>query len=229
MKKQKRLAIIPARGGSKRIPQKNIKDFLGKPIIAYSIQVALGSKLFDEVMVSTDDKEIVPVSKKYGAEVPFLRSKENSGDKAVLADVVEEVTGWYRKNGKEFDYICCVLPTAPLITAKNLSKGLKVLIDNDFNSVRPIIKFSYPIQKAFKFENNEVTLIDKRQNRINTQQLDPYYHDAGQFYWMDSEGIMDKGRRGGFEIKEIEAQDIDSHEDWIMAELKYKLINKELI
>src|SRR5690606_13938196 len=139
---QNNLCIIPARGGSKRIPRKNIKDFLGKPIIAYSIEAALSSGLFSEVMVSTDDEEIAEVAKKYGAKVPFYRSEKTSDDFATLSDVVEEVKGFYLKQGRKFDNICCALATAPFINRQLINKVFVEMKEKDFDSIRPIIQFS---------------------------------------------------------------------------------------
>jgi pseudaminic acid cytidylyltransferase len=224
--KSKILAIIPARGGSKRIPRKNIKIFLGKPIIAYSIEAALKSKLFDEVMVSTDDKKIAQAAEKYGAKVPFMRSKKNSGDYATLSNVIVEVSRKYSDLGKKFDIICCILPTAPLIKIKNLKRGLKLLRNKKFNSVRPIVKFSYPIQRAFKKNGNDVKMFYSKYENTRSQDFEPAYHDAGQFYWIISASKFKKNKRGAFVIPEMENQDIDNLDDWTFAELKYKLMKK---
>lgn len=223
----KNLAIIPARGGSKRIPRKNIKDFLGKPIIAYSIETALESGLFDEVMVSTDDEEISEIAKKYGADVPFMRSAENADDYATLADVIDEVKQEYLSIGKRFKYIGCILATSPLITIDNLKRGLNLLIENRGDSVRPVVKFSYPIQRAFRMKRGKVERFNPEYKNTRSQDLEDAYHDAGQFYWM----TFEKGLRGndkyGFEITEINNQDIDTKIDWKLAELKYKLLNEK--
>src|SRR5690554_5074439 len=155
----KNLAIIPARGGSKRIPRKNIKDFLGKPIIAYSIETALQSGLFDEIMVSTDDEEIASIAIELGASVPFLRSVEQSNDHATLADVIDEVKNRYLSLGRNFDYICCILPTAPFITIELLKKSYMSISTNDkINSIRPVIRFSYPIQRAVKLDEGKISM-----------------------------------------------------------------------
>ena len=218
------LAIIPARGGSKRIPKKNIKEFLGKPIIAYSIQVALQSELFEEVMVSTDDDEIADISKKYGATVPFLRSKENSDDYATLADVIKEVIDYYTQKNLKFDYGCCILPTSPLIKATRLIEGFDLLKKKNFDSVKPIVKFSYPIQRALKFKNNAVEMIDPKFKRTRSQDLQPAYHDAGQFYWFKFKVGLNTTKKGAIIIPEIESQDIDTPDDWKTAEFKYKYL-----
>lgn len=219
----KNLAIIPARGGSKRIPRKNIKDFLGKPIIAYSIEAALKSELFDEVMVSTDDEEIAEIAIKYGAKVPFMRSKETANDFATLADVVDDVKNSYSKMDRKFSYICLILATSPLISQENLLIGYKLLIKNAADSVRPVVKFSYPIQRALKLTNSKVSLFYPEYINSRSQDLEQAYHDAGQFYWMQYQTALRGQNKQAFEIPETNVQDIDSEEDWILAELKYKI------
>ena len=218
------LAIIPARGGSKRIPRKNIKDFLGKPIIAYSIEVALKSELFDEVMVSTDDKEIAEISMKYDAKVPFNRSDKTADDYATLADVIDEVKNTYRKQNKTFDNICCILPTAPLITLENLKKGYDLLLMKNADSVRPIVRFSYPIQRAVKVEDGKLSMFYPEYQKTRSQDLEPAFHDAGQFYWMRFKPGLRGVNKIGFEIPETNAQDIDTDEDWKIAELKFSYL-----
>jgi pseudaminic acid cytidylyltransferase len=218
------LCIIPARGGSKRIPRKNIRDFLGKPIIAYSIETALASGLFDEVMVSTDDEEIAEVAKHFGAKVPFMRSKENADDYATLADVIDEVFDRYHANAITFDYGCCILPTSPLLTTKYLEKGFDILKNGDVDSVRPVVRFSYPIQRAFKMQNGQVSFFFPEHKTTRSQDLEPAFHDAGLFYWFNALKKMRGIRKAGFEINSMAVQDIDSIEDWRAAELKYKLI-----
>jgi pseudaminic acid cytidylyltransferase len=216
------LAIIPARGGSKRIPRKNIKDFLGKPIIAYSIEAALKSSLFEEVMISTDDKEIAEISIKYGANVPFMRSEKTADDHATLADVIDEVMNEYLKQNRSFDNICCILPTAPLITLKNLKKGFDLLLNKNVDSVRPIVRFSYPIQRAVKMKEGVISMFYPEYQKTRSQDLEPAFHDAGQFYWMRFETGLRGGNKIGFEISETQAQDIDTNADWEIAELKFK-------
>jgi pseudaminic acid cytidylyltransferase len=228
--KSKILAIIPARGGSKRIPRKNIKIFLGKPIIAYSIEAALKSELFDEVMVSTDDKKIAQAAEKYGAKVPFMRSKRNSGDYAGTSDVIGEVLEEYLKRGLNFNIFCCIYPTAPLITVKTIKKGLNLLRNKKFDSVFPIVKFSYPIQRALKINNSKVEMFWSENKEKRSQDLEKAYHDAGQFYWMWTKKFIEQKRifaknSGAIILKESEVQDIDGLEDWKMAEMKYKLNN----
>ena len=224
------LCIIPARGGSKRIPKKNIKDFLGKPIIAYSIEAALKSKLFDEVMVSTDDEEIAKISKTYAASVPFMRSEKNANDYAVLADVIEEVLNEYKFLGKTFKNVCCILPTAPFISIEKIQSVYKKLEEENFDTVFPVLEFSFPIQRSLKIENNKVSMVDANFLNTRSQDLPPRYHDAGQFYWCSVQAFLHQKKlltnnSGVLIISQLEAQDIDTKIDWILAELKYKIIN----
>jgi len=221
------IAIIPARGGSKRIPRKNIKAFLGKPIIAYSIEVAHHSGLFDEIMVSTDDPEVADVAKQYAAHVPFFRSKKNSDDYSTINDVLEEVIRKYDSLGKKFDIGCCILPTAPFITKDNLQKGYNLLIQNNFDSVRPMVRFPYPIQRAFKLdEKGHVEMLHPEFYKVRSQDLEVAYHDAGQFYWFRNPTLLKGDNRGGFEIAETEFQDIDTLTDWKLAEFKYQYLQQ---
>jgi N-acylneuraminate cytidylyltransferase len=220
---QNNLCIIPARGGSKRIPRKNIKDFLGKPIIAYSIEAAINSNLFDEIMVSTDDQEIAEVAIKYGAKVPFLRSKDNANDFATLADVVNEVLAIYTQKGKNYKYGCCILPTSPLIRVETLNEGFELMLKENFDSVRPIVKFSYPIQRALKLYGSTVQMFNPEFAKTRSQDLEPAYHDAGQFYWFQWRKGLNGDNKGAIIVSEFEIQDIDNMEDWEMAEYKYKI------
>jgi len=226
MNKFLNLAIIPARGGSKRIPRKNLKSFLGKPIIAYSIEAAIKSNLFKEVMVSTDDAEIADITIKYGAKVPFMRSNETSDDFATLAEVVEEVKKYYILRNEIYTNICCILPTAPLITIDNLKEGFNLLIQKNADSVRPVARYSYPVQRAFRLINNKTEFIYPEYRTTRTQDLEPTFHDAGQFYWMKFDPGLNGSKRLGFEIPQMLVQDLDTLEDWLMAEVKYKIHNK---
>jgi len=223
------LAIIPARGGSKRIPGKNIKDFLGKPIIAYSIEAALESGLFDVVIVSTDNTEIAKIAKKYGAEVPFLRSNENADDYATIADVVIEVLDAYKDKEMEFDKFCCILPTAPFVNAEKLKIGLDELISKKLDSVFPVIPFSYPIQRSLEFVGDNISMVWDKYLTTRSQDLPSRFHDAGQYYWIRTltflrEQTLFLKNSGAIVISEIEAQDIDTETDWKLAELKYQLM-----
>jgi N-acylneuraminate cytidylyltransferase len=223
----KNLAIIPARGGSKRIPGKNIKNFFGKPIIAYSIEVAIKSGLFDEVMVSTDEREISQVAKKYGAKVPFMRSNRTSDDYTILSEVIEEVKEEYSKKQIVFDYICCILPTAPLITLENLKKGYEEVVNTNVDSVRPVVQFVYPIQRAVKMKNGKIEMFNPEYKKTRSQDLEPAYYDAGQFYWMRYETGLNGNNNFGFEISATQAQDIDTEDDWVLAGIKYAFMTQK--
>ena len=221
----KNLAIIPARGGSKRIPHKNIKDFLGKPIIAYSIEAALKSGLFDEVMVSTDEEQIAAIAKQYGASVPFMRSAETANDYAILADVLNDVLKCYDQMGKHFDNMCCILATAPLLRAEYLQDAYDNLIHSDFVTVMPVVQFSFPIMRSFKMDQfGKIEFNWPEYATTRSQDIPPAYHDAGMFYWHKIEpwrkGVDDKC---GIVLDETRVQDIDTEQDWQIAELKYKL------
>lgn len=223
------LAVITARGGSKRIPRKNIKDFLGSPIIKYSIDAALGTGCFDEVMVSTDDKEIAEVALSYGAKVPFFRSEATSEDYSTTADVIEEVLLEYKKRGQEFDYCCCIYPTAPFVSSRKLLHGYNLLKDSGADSVIPVVRFSYPIQRALKIENGKLEMVWPENMNVRSQDLMPAYHDCGQFYWFRVDRFFKQKRLFTeytipLEVPESEVQDIDNEEDWKVAELKYKTL-----
>jgi pseudaminic acid cytidylyltransferase len=223
------LAIITARGGSKRIPRKNIKKFLGKPIINYSIQSALDSKCFDEVMVSTDDIEISEVAKTAGAKIPFLRSAESSNDYATTAEVILEVLADYKKLGVEFEYFCCIYPTAPFITGDKLKNAYNMLISSGAKSVVPVVRFGFPIQRSFKIEDDRLKMNWPEHMSTRSQDLTPAYHDSGQFYFIRTEDFLrDKKLFTDFtlpyEMPESEVQDIDNLEDWKVAEIKYTFL-----
>lgn len=222
---QNNLAIIPARGGSKRIPGKNIKPFLGKPIIAYSIEAALNSQLFAEVMVSTDDQQIADLALTYGAKVPFMRSTETADDYATLADVMAEVTAEYKKINQFFDYACCILPTCPLLDVNYLQQAFSFFLEGKFDSLRPIAKFSYPIQRALVYKEGKVKMMHPEHARTRSQDLEAAYHDSGQFYWFLFEKGLAGSNKGAIIIPETRVQDIDTEEDWMLAEIKYTFLN----
>ena len=222
------IAIITARGGSKRIPRKNIKEFMGMPMIAYAINACLESKIFDEVMVSTDDKEIADVSRKFGASVPFLRSEKTSGDFSTTFDVIDEVINEYKKLGKSYDILCCVYPCVPFLSGKTLLEAFNRLDDN--NAVMPVCKYSVPIEWAMKIENNILKPFDRDAQNVRSQDLEPKYFDAGMFYFCRTEKMYEHNslspvNTAAFIMPENEVQDIDTIEDWKMAELKYKVLN----
>ncbi len=226
------LAIIPARGGSKRIPKKNIKPFLGKPIIAYSIEAAIQSGLFTEVMVSTDSEEIADIARQYGASVPFFRSDKNADDYATLFDVIKEVLDSYSKEGITFDNICCLLPTAPFISIEKLNTALNKLQQENLHSVFPVLEFSYPIQRSLQLNGAKVEMVWPEHLNSRSQDLPKRYHDSGQFYWLTyncfkSIGMLFTDNSGAIIISELEAQDIDTETDWKLAELKYSLLTND--
>ena len=192
-----KIAIITARGGSKRIPRKNIKNFCGKPIIAYSIEAAINSALFDEVMVSTDDAEIAEVSKKFGADVPFMRSEKNSDDYATTADVLNEVLDEYSKRGKNFEYMCCIYPTAPFVTAEKLQRAFNSLVEKNADVLIPVVKFSYPPQRSFILDDGFLKYKWSQYARSRSQDLEKFYHDAGQFYFYRTTSFVAAAQTGG--------------------------------
>ena len=223
------LCIIPARGGSKRIPRKNIKEFCGKPIIAYSIETAIKSGLFGEIMVSTDDPEIAQIAQKYGANVPFMRSQETANDHATLAEVVDEVIQNYKGVGQEFELACCILPTAVLMQEESLHEGYQKMKSGSYDSVMSLVEYSYPIQRALKIQEGLVGFVNPEYAKTRSQDLEPRYHDAGQFYWfLAKQGLVNE-YRGAVLLNELIVQDIDTQENWEMAEIKYKRINGEQI
>lgn len=226
----KNLAIIPARGGSKRIPKKNIKDFLGKPIITYSIEAALKSSLFNEVMVSTDDEEIAEIAQKYGAKVPFLRSENTTNDYATLTDVVKEVLVNYQEIRKLFDNTCLLLATAPFVNEEKLIKAYNLLITKNADCVITVTEYSFPIQRSFKIIDNGYLKMNWPENmNKRSQDLEKTYHSAGQFcffktceFFKQNKLYMEK--LYPFILDNLEVQDIDTETDWKLAEMKYKLI-----
>ncbi len=224
----KNLCIIPARGGSKRIPHKNIKEFLGKPIIAYSIEAALKSGLFDEVMVSTDDAEIASIAKQYGASVPFMRSAETANDFATTRDVLNEVLNEYRKRGQVFDGMCCIYATAPLIAAEDLQAAYKLLSSSDFACVYPVVEFSYPIWRCLDVaEDGSMKRHWPEYENSRSQDLPKEYHDSGTFYWYKlNESAFVDGATGAIILSEDRVQDIDNEVDWKLAEMKFELMHK---
>lgn len=227
------VAIITARGGSKRIPGKNIKEFCGKPIIAYSIEAALESRIYDEVMVSTDSEEIAETAKTYGASVPFYRSPETSNDFATSADVIEEVLRKYQETGRAFDFFTCIYPTAPFITAKKLTQA-KSYLDTVANAdgVVSVVRFSFPPQRALRIVDGCLSYQHPEYQNSRSQDLEALYHDCGQFYFCRTEPFMKHHslflpNSAAYIMKEEEVQDIDNMSDWIIAEQKYKALQQQ--
>ena len=229
IKELKNLAIIPARGGSKRIPRKNVKLFNGKPIIQYSITCAIDSKCFNEIMVSTDDKEIADIAVDLGAKVPFFRSEKTSNDFAGIAEVVNEVLAEYEKHYMKFENICVILPTAPFITEDNIKRGFKKIISKDVEAAIAVVKYSYPIQRSLVVKGEYIKMNWPENYHKRSQDLEQTFHDAGQFYWIKTEDFLKQGkfftdRTSYVEIPESQVQDIDTEEDWKIAEIKYRIL-----
>jgi len=225
------LAIITARGGSKRIPRKNIKPFLGRPIIEYSIEAALRCGCFDEVMVSTDDEEIAEIARKAGASVPFMRSEKTANDFATTADVLLEVLEEYEKRGKTFDYMACLYPTNPFITPEKLKDAMDIIQTENCDEVIPVVPFSYPPQRGFITNaDGELQYKWEQFRNARSQDLEKMYHDAGQFYFFHVASFTkNKGKAEHLRpivFPEDEVQDIDTEEDWRMAELKVRMMRE---
>jgi N-acylneuraminate cytidylyltransferase len=223
------LAIIPARGGSKRIPKKNIKEFCGKPIVEYSIQAAVSAGIFDEVMVSTDDETIADIALMAGAKVPFYRGAEASSDFATTAAVLLEVLDRYQELGKFFDEVCCIYPTAPFVTANKLRTGYELLAKGD--SVMPVVKYSYPIQRSIHIKEELVYMNHPEYVNTRSQDLEDMYHDCGQFYYLKVVALrktkaLFTEKTVPYIMSDLEVQDIDHLEDWKIAEMKYQLMEQ---
>lgn len=224
--RKKALAIITARGGSKRIPRKNIKDFCGKPILCYSIEAAKHAGIFDEIMVSTEDEEIAEIAKRAGAKVPFLRSAEAANDYASTDEVILEVLRAYEEQGEKFDCFCCIYPTAPFVTGERLREAMEMLEQAD--SVLPVTAFSYPPQRGMVInERGRVERQFPEYATARSQDLQKIYHDCGQFYACRTvpflqEGTTDVADMVPLVLSEMEVQDIDTPEDWEIAEMKYR-------
>ena len=225
------LAIIPARGGSKRIERKNIKEFAGVPVIAYSIRAALDSGCFDEVMVSTDDKEIADVAMRYGARVPFLRSAETANDYATTADVIREVLDCYRAGGREFDVLACIYATAPFVTAERLAEAFAMLAEGRAQAAFTCVEYSYPIQRSLAIgPDGRIGMKYPQYATARSQDLEKSYHDAGQFYLTTARAFEECGSLWGPDtlpvvLPETEVQDLDTPTDWALAEMKYTLLS----
>lgn len=226
---QRALAIITARGGSKRIPRKNCKEFLGRPIMVYSIEAALSSQMFQTVMVSTDDQEIAEIGRKAGAEVPFFRSEKTSDDFASTADVILEVLMEYEKIGQSFDYVCCIYPTAPFVSDDNLRTAMTKLIEEQADTVMPVVSFSFPPQRSVVMHEGYLKPKWPEHMAKRSQDLEKMYHDCGQFYCMNTKRFLAEKtifmeKTSPFFMSEMEVQDIDTEIDWQLAELKYQLL-----
>lgn len=227
------VAIIPARGGSKRIPKKNIKFFHGLPLIAYSIKVAIDSELFDRVIVSTDDEEIADISKKYGAEVPFLRPKQLSDDFTITKDVIDHALEYLNNQGEKYDYVCTIYATAPLLKEEYLKEGYEQLKNSNAINTFSAASMPFPIQRTFKLnENGRCEMFYPELYKTRSQDLEEAYQDAGQFYWTNilrekelPNKIMFSENSIPIIIPRYLVQDIDTLEDWQRAEYMYNALN----
>ena len=223
------IAIIPARGGSKRIPGKNVKEFEGQPIIAYSIRAALDSRCFSEVMVSTDSEEIAEVARRYGAKVPFLRSPETSDDYATTADVIREVLGMYADRGENFDALCCIYATAPFVMPYRLRQGMRILESGRHEAAFTCVEYSYPVQRGLEIHpDGRIAMRWPEYAKARSQDLPKTYHDAGRFYFSTVEAFLRHGSLWGDDtapivLPELDVQDLDTETDWRLAEMKYRL------
>ena len=223
-----KIAVIPARGGSKRIPRKNIKYFCGKPMIAWSIDVAKMSGLFDHIIVSTDDVEIVEVAKQWGAETPFMRPDELSNDYAGTTEVIAHATQWALDQGLDVDAVCCIYATAPFVQVEDLQRGLEALESGDWAYAFTATDFAAPIFRAFKQSaDGGIEMFFPEHFSTRSQDLPTALHDAGQFYWgrpsawMEEKRIFDRHSVPVI-IPRWRVQDIDDQDDWIRAEMIYK-------
>lgn len=225
------LAVIPARGGSKRIPRKNIREFCGRPIIDYSIQAAKASGVFDRIIVSTDCEEIASVARACGAEVPFVRPAELSDDHTPTMPVVAHAIDWLSSQRELFDYACCIYATAPFIDSEDLKRGfLQLTSYPQADFVLPVTSFSFPIFRALQIENDRLKMFWPENENVRSQDLPEGYHDAGQFYW----GTLTAwtGKTGIYSshpiplvIPRYRVQDIDTLEDWDRAEMLFQIGN----
>ena len=227
-----RIAIITARGGSKRIPRKNIRHFCGRPALSYAIRAARESGLFTEVMVSTEDEEIKAVAEAEGASVPFLRSAETANDHATTAQVLTEVLQEYAARGMTFEEACCLYPTAVFVTAAQLQEAAALLEKENADTVMPVTAFDFPPQRGMRFENGRLSYAFPEYRDARSQDLPQMVHDIGQFYFFRTAPFLKSGlligeNTAGIPVPAMQAQDIDTEEDWEMAEYKYRYLHRE--
>lgn len=225
-----KIAVIPARGGSKRIPRKNIKSFNGKPIISYSIEAALKTELFDHVIVSTDDEEIASIAKEAGAEIPYIRPASLADDFTGTNDVVKHAIRWYGDNDTEISYACCIYATAPLLEASYIIDGFKQLSTSDSSFAFSVTHFDFPIQRALRInDDGRLQAISPDQISKRSQDLEESYHDAGQFYWGRAQAFLEDIDMMSLYSTPVVlprylVQDIDTDEDWKQAELMHQAL-----
>ncbi|MBT0005792.1 pseudaminic acid cytidylyltransferase [Vibrio alginolyticus] len=225
-----KVVIIPARGGSKRIPRKNIKAFHGKPMIAYSIEAAIASGCFDKVIVSTDDTEIAAVAEAHGAHVPFLRPADISDDYATTMDVMAHAIHWCQNEGWDIDAVCCLYATAPFVLPKDLQQGYALLQGEGVQFAFSATSFPFPIQRAIKLDSDgSVSMFAPENEQVRSQDLEEAYHDAGQFYWGKTRAFLEKYSIFSPHSKAVllprnRVQDIDTPEDWELAESLFSVL-----
>ena len=223
-----KLAIIPARGGSKRIPRKNIKLFCAKPMIAWSIEAALQSGCFDQVIVSTDDQEIAEVARQYGATVPFMRPAELSDDHTGTVPVIQHAIEWVNAQGQPVEQACCLYATAPFVSAEDINRGLDILNATQSDYAFSVTSYAFPIQRAIRLNGEgRVQMFNPEHFNTRSQDLEEAFHDAGQFYWGTADAWL-QGRMifgtGSVPVPlpRHRVQDIDTPEDWVRAEWLFK-------
>jgi N-acylneuraminate cytidylyltransferase len=227
--KSNAVAVIPARGGSKRVLRKNIREFHGRPMLSWSIEAALASKCFGQVIVSTDDEEIAEVARAYGAEVPFIRPIELSGDHVLTIPVIAHAVNWLRQNGGDPGFVCCIYATAPFVLAKDICGGFDLIKKTGGDYVFPVTTFDFPIQRAVRIkETGQVEMFQPEHFNTRSQDLEEAYHDAGQFYWGKAAAWIDgtpifSRNAWPLKIPRSRAQDIDTEEDWVIAERLFAL------
>ncbi|MBK3866153.1 pseudaminic acid cytidylyltransferase [Pseudomonas stutzeri] len=227
-----KVAVIPARGGSKRIPRKNIKSFCGKPMIAWSIEAAMQSGCFDQIIVSTEDHEIADVARAYGALTPFLRPQELADDYSPTAAVITHAVEWLNHNGMSPHSVCCIYATAPFIAPRDISASLALLEENQCDYVLPVTSFDFPIQRALRLEDSQLLrMVSPQFFSTRSQELEDAYHDAGQFCWGTTAAWVEgkpifEARSHSLILPRYRVQDIDTEEDWIRAELLFKALMK---
>jgi N-acylneuraminate cytidylyltransferase len=227
-----KIALIPARGGSKRIPKKNIKNFFGKPMIQWSIEACIKAQLFDRIIVSTDDGEIAEVAKRCGAEVPFIRPDNIADDYSTTTAVVSHAIAWLQDSGVKLDLCCCIYATAPFINPQDIRSGYELISTTDADYVFSITGFDYPIQRAIRLDSKKyISMVDASFYEKRSQDLEPFFHDAGQFYWGRPRSWLEE--RPIFLSKSLpviipkdRVQDIDDLEDWHRAELMFEALLK---
>lgn len=230
---QSRVAIIPARGGSKRIPRKNVKDFCGKPMIAWSIEAAKASGCFDQIIVSTDDVEIARVASEWGATVPFMRPAELSDDFTGTLPVIRHAVEWLNQHDSPVEYACCLYATAPFVAAEDLKKGLQLIRDSGSSYAFSVTSYAFPIQRAIRITGNgRVAMFNPEHFRTRSQDLEEAWHDAGQFYWGTPRAWCEERAIFGEDSVPVKllrhrVQDIDTPEDWVRAEWLFRAMQAE--